>query len=84
MSSPLAAIIGMRRFFFAILGSDEVRAMRKPDAPAMASAGTRSKKPQGIVSLTFAITAVEPNSSEATVESQKVRIVTNPIIPAIG
>ena len=50
----------------------------------MASAGTRTKKPHGMVSLTAAIAAVEPNNSDVTVESQKVRIVTNPITPAIG
>jgi hypothetical protein len=58
--------------------------MRKPEAPVTASAGTTIKKPQGIVSLTAATTAVEPNNSDVTVESQNVRIVANPIAPAIG
>jgi hypothetical protein len=77
-------MMGMRRFLLTIRGSDDAPPRRKPDAPAMASAGTRTKKPHGMVSLTAAIAAVEPNNSDVTVESQKVRIVTNPITPAIG
>src|ERR1700686_3052603 len=84
MRRPFAAMNGMRRLFFTIRGSDEAPANRKPEAPAIASAGTTIRKPQGIASFTMATTAAEANNSDVTVESQKLRIVTNPIVPAIG
>lgn len=58
--------------------------MRNPEAPAIASAGIRIRNPQGMDCLTWMIVSVEPNSSAVTVESQKARIVTNPIAPATG
>ncbi len=49
--------------------------------PAVISAGTSTKNPQGIDVLTLTTNASEPKSSANSVESQNVEIVSNAIAP---
>ena len=55
-----------------------------PVPPVAASAGTSSRKPQGIASLTLAICAWLPNASTRTVDSQKIAISRVASVPAMG
>jgi hypothetical protein len=52
--------------------------------PETGCSGDRQRQPSRDRLFTAAIVSTEPNSSDATVDVQYVRIVKKPVIPAIG
>jgi hypothetical protein len=81
---PFAAMIGIRRNFFPTNPLRARRTMAMPVPPVAASAGTRIRKPHGIDAFTAITAASDPKSSTATVEIQKLAMVSKASAPAIG
>jgi|GEM_PF-6406482 len=77
-------MIFMRVLLRATTGLFHPRPSKKPDAPASAMAGISTTMPARMAALTAAIVAALPESSAASVDSQKRVMVRRATPPAIA